>query len=59
MSKTVIKKCTCRHEYQDERYGKGNRVHNMTKDDKNAYCTVCDSKVSTGGGAPVEVKAKK
>lgn len=35
-----ILKCTCTHEYQDEIYGKGMRVHNVTKDG-NAACTVC------------------
>jgi len=37
--------CKCVHAFQDERYGKGNRVHNKTKKgtpDKPQYrCTVC------------------
>jgi len=36
--------CTCSHEYQDSRYGKGNRVHNpRIKDGKlrGWCCTVC------------------
>lgn len=38
---TTIKKCTCKdHEYQDEKYGKGNRVFNITKLGK-WRCTVC------------------
>lgn len=38
---TVIKSCTCDHEAQDIIYGKGKRVHNLSQDDKKAYCTVC------------------
>jgi hypothetical protein len=33
------KRCTCVHEFQDKRYGKGMRVHN--KMDKGWNCTVC------------------
>ena len=35
-----IKKCTCESQYQDKKYGKDNRVHNITVKDKNR-CTVC------------------
>jgi len=28
-SGTVILRCTCRHPFQDSRYGKGMRVHNL------------------------------
>lgn len=35
-----ILKCTCEHEFQDSLYGKGMRVHNVTKDGS-AACTVC------------------
>jgi hypothetical protein len=38
---TVIKSCDCKHEYQDQKYGKNNRVHNTTEDGRNARCTVC------------------
>lgn len=42
----MIKKCDCKHPYQDRRYGKGNRVHNemaTQKDKPNQYrCTVCN-----------------
>lgn len=35
-----IKKCSCEHEYQDQRYGKGKRLHN--KNSKDFWvCTVC------------------
>ncbi len=26
---TTIRPCNCEHEYQDEKYGKGMRVHNQ------------------------------
>jgi hypothetical protein len=40
----MIKQCKCKHDFQDKRYGQGNRVHNQKqKDSKNAQyrCTVC------------------
>lgn len=44
---TVIKSCTCRHDYQDEVYGKGKRVMNRTSLKKvstpRARCTVCQA----------------
>jgi hypothetical protein len=40
---TKIIKCTCKNQYQDEKYGAGMRVCNSTVDPgKNGYrCTVC------------------
>ena len=38
---TVIKQCKCQHEFQDQRYGKGNRVHNTCRPEGKARCTVC------------------
>ena len=36
----MILDCTCRHPYQDRRYGPGKRVHNEMK--VGGYrCTVC------------------
>lgn len=35
----MITKCTCHNEYQDRKYGAGNRVHN--KGEKKIRCTVC------------------
>lgn len=36
---SIIISCTCKHDFQDKTYGKGNRVANMTR---NGYrCTVC------------------
>lgn len=40
----VIKKCTCKHEYQDQKYGPGMRVHNPSghSDRKGeSRCSVC------------------
>lgn len=39
MSKIVI--CTCKHPYQDEKYGENKRVMNKTKDGR-YRCTVCN-----------------
>lgn len=44
----MIKKCTCKHEYQDAKYGKGQRVHNSmhkgkSTGDSKQRCTVCGS----------------
>lgn len=35
----AIRKCVCKHEFQDRRYGPRKRVHNPTKD--KWRCTVC------------------
>lgn len=37
----VIKKCTCVSKFQDETYGKGNRVCNELYKSGKARCTVC------------------
>ena len=39
LGSTVIKSCTCSHPFQDRRYGKRKRVHNVQRDKNN--CTVC------------------
>lgn len=44
----VILKCKCKHDFQDERYGKQQRVHNKANKasgtDQHAYrCTVCSN----------------
>lgn len=38
---TVTLPCKCNSDFQDEAYGKGNRLHNISEDRKKAYCTVC------------------
>lgn len=45
--KSKILNCTCHHEFQDERYGKGRRVHNPLKvgakgQTPSFRCTVCE-----------------
>ncbi len=41
----MILRCSCKHEFQDERYGRGMRVHNPCSDkgprSGQATCTVC------------------
>lgn len=39
---TSIKPCSCKSEYQDKLYGKGNRLFNEGV--KNVTCTVCGTK---------------
>lgn len=47
MSKTIIKECSCMHEFQDKLYGKRKRVHNALKKGSGGQqkyrCTVCHS----------------
>lgn len=40
---TVIKICTCKHIFQDKRYGVGKRVHNVAagKSSHDSRCSVC------------------
>ena len=40
---TVVKKCNCVSPFQDEVYGKGNRLCNEGA--KGATCTVCGKKI--------------
>ena len=50
----MILKCSCYNKYQDELYGKGNRVYNYPCKNKNtgrytdARCTVCDNMQDVG-----------
>lgn len=48
--------CTCKHEFQDAKYGKGMRVHNSAKKlstnatKTNGFrCSVCAGAKTTGG----------
>lgn len=43
-----ILRCSCKNEYQDEKYGTGMRVHNRTTKDGIWRCTVCDTNNSSG-----------
>jgi hypothetical protein len=40
-----VRKCICTHNFQDDMYGQGMRVHNRSqkKDSKVTTCTVCGS----------------
>jgi len=38
---TVKKECACESEYQDLKYGKNVRLHNLSKGGTQARCTVC------------------
>lgn len=38
--KVAILKCSCSHEFQDQVYGQGMRVHNVNEKGE-AFCTVC------------------
>lgn len=40
---TKIMECVCTHDYQDKRYGRGQRVHNPAKENRYT-CTVCGRK---------------
>ena len=49
MAEVTIMKCTCKSDFQDKTYGKGNRLFNMRDSKKHpgeATCTVCGSKTS-------------
>lgn len=38
----IILACSCKHAYQDRRYGAGRRLHNPVNKKENTYrCTVC------------------
>lgn len=43
----IIMQCSCKSEFQDKTYGKGQRVHNVgqkSKANPPMVCTVCGSK---------------
>lgn len=44
---TITVKCTCKHDFQDKTYGNGIRVFNVSYNNKEAKCTVCDSKLTS------------
>ena len=43
----MIKRCTCKHAYQDEKYGQGKRVFNTLQKVGMYRCTVCKNEVGT------------
>lgn len=44
----IIKKCDCKNEFQDKRYGQGMRVMNLCPNGS-CRCTSCESKYDAGG----------
>ena len=47
----MIVKCKCTHEYQDKKYGTGNRIANKTDKGSDVYrCTVCKSEHTVNKG---------
>lgn len=58
----VICKCSCGHEFQDQTYGRGQRVHNPCRKGLGPVtgyrCTVCGRMIDTKtAGYVVETKA--
>jgi hypothetical protein len=45
MSGCTVKRCSCKHEYQDSKYGQNMRVHNFNQKKTEARCTVCGTKI--------------
>ena len=43
---TTIKNCKCQNQFQDETYGKNQRVYNLSEGNKKAKCTVCGNLVT-------------
>jgi len=41
--KTKIIFCTCKHDYQDEKYGEQKRIHNFVEKISGWRCTVCEN----------------
>jgi hypothetical protein len=46
---TIILPCSCKSEFQDETYGKGRRLHNVSQkkgvrpSDQKKKCTICNN----------------
>mgnify|MGYP003985295631 FL=1 len=55
----MIKKCTCKHKFQDEKYGPNQRVHNFALKGNQGHagwrCTVCSDVKPAGSLKDVEV----
>ncbi len=55
----IVLPCTCSHAFQDERHGKGMRVHNPTVKEGRARCTVCKAEHDVRVGGPADAERKK
>lgn len=56
----MLIRCSCKHDYQDKRYGVGVRVHNPLKATSGGLqwrCTVCET--TRAHGEHVSIKVKK
>jgi hypothetical protein len=53
---TKVLRCSCQHDYQDETYGVGLRVHNLKMNGQYA-CTVCGT--IRGAAQTIDEKKKK
>lgn len=42
---TSVKKCTCESDFQDQVYGKGNRLFNLKEGSTKGHCTVCGKEI--------------
>jgi hypothetical protein len=40
----IVKKCNCESKFQDEAYGKSNRLFNLNEKGNKSTCTVCGKK---------------
>jgi len=53
----MILACTCKNEYQDQKYGNGNRYCNPCKKQEKLYrCTVCGKEITKAGAENVSKK---
>ena len=52
--KTIVLKCDCKSEFQDETYGNKMRLHNVSGNGEKAFCTVC---VGSGKSAKMASKS--
>jgi hypothetical protein len=57
----IALRCTCKHAFQDGRYGQGMRVHNPMVKENRARCTVCGAEhdVRDGGGSAKTTSRKR
>lgn len=53
---TTVKQCSCSHEFQDNTYGKGMRLHNLAAEGKEIRCTICGKASRTDGSAITKKK---
>lgn len=56
---TKVVPCNCKHEQQDELYGKGRRLANYSAKQGEYRCTVCGTNHRTGNSDSVVKKGKK